>query len=411
MSTPMKRLIENRAAKAKDLQLYAENPDGFNAETFAEKEKEVLNLDSQIDAAKKAMQFNANKMPDEQEQKELRKFSIVDAISDLQKGRVSGHAAELTQEGANELKSLGIADSSSIILPTSYLKTKFRNELSKGGDPSSAELIQKTVSASLIDVLYSNLVFADVATFFAGLNGKLSFPRFTRSSTAVAVKAEGANAGDVSPTVDEITLDAQRIPVEVPITDTLLVQSSVDVEMWVRNHLAALLAEHIEKMAIADVLGTSGIGAVAMGGNGGPLTWAKVVELETKVKNKRAGRGALAYLTNANVVGSAKTTPKVSGQPIYLMRDDSAIMNGRGVRETEEVPSNLTKGTATGVCSAMIFGNWNDLYIGQWGGVGLQLNPYRESKAGKIIVEAKIFADTAVARPDSFAAIQDITTT
>jgi hypothetical protein len=48
------------------------------------------------------------------------------------------------------------------------------------------------------------------------------------------------------------------------------------------------------------------------------------------------------------------------------------------------VPSNLTKGTATAICSAIIFGNFADLVIGLWGGLDLMVDPYSKSTTGAV---------------------------
>jgi len=53
---------------------------------------------------------------------------------------------------------------------------------------------------------------------------------------------------------------------------------------------------------------------------------------------------------------------------------------------TNVVPSNLTKGTANGICSAAIFGNWQDLLISLWGGLDLTVDPYTGGTAGTVRV-------------------------
>ena len=75
------------------------------------------------------------------------------------------------------------------------------------------------------------------------------------------------------------------------------------------------------------------------------------------------------------------------------------------------VPSNLTKGTSSGVCSAIIFGNFNDLIIGQWGGTDILVDPYTGSGSGTIRVVVFADVDVAVRHAESFSATQDYLTT
>jgi len=50
-------------------------------------------------------------------------------------------------------------------------------------------------------------------------------------------------------------------------------------------------------------------------------------------------------------------------------------LNGYSAAVSNQVPSNLTKGVNND-CSAILFGNWNDLLIGEWGVIELITDPY-----------------------------------
>jgi hypothetical protein len=86
------------------------------------------------------------------------------------------------------------------------------------------------------------------------------------------------------------------------------------------------------------------------------------------------------------------------------------MINGYNAQVTNQVPSNLDKGTSTGVCSAVIYGNWADLLIGLWGGLDLTIDPYASSTTGAIRAVALQDVDVAVRHPESFAAMQDALT-
>ena len=74
------------------------------------------------------------------------------------------------------------------------------------------------------------------------------------------------------------------------------------------------------------------------------------------------------------------------------------------------VPSNLTKGTASGICSALVYGNWSELLIGLWSELDVLVNPYSETaySKGNVQVRAMMTVDIAVRHPASFAAILDL---
>ena len=68
------------------------------------------------------------------------------------------------------------------------------------------------------------------------------------------------------------------------------------------------------------------------------------------------------------------------------------------------VPSDLTKGTGIDL-SAMIFGAWADLLIGQWGGIDLIVDDVTEAAKGDVRLVAHSEWDIAVRHAESFAAI------
>jgi HK97 family phage major capsid protein len=62
------------------------------------------------------------------------------------------------------------------------------------------------------------------------------------------------------------------------------------------------------------------------------------------------------------------------------------------------------------VCSAIIFGNFDDLIIGQWGGLDVLVDPYTGSSAGTVRVRVLQDVDIAVRHAESFAAMKDALT-
>ena len=92
---------------------------------------------------------------------------------------------------------------------------------------------------------------------------------------------------------------------------------------------------------------------------------------------------------------------------MYLWDQRDSGLNGYNAEVSTNVPSDLDKGTSTGVCHAMIFGNWEDLLIGQWGGLDLVVDPYTKAKNAQIELVVNSWWDIAVRHPESFAAMQD----
>ena len=77
---------------------------------------------------------------------------------------------------------------------------------------------------------------------------------------------------------------------------------------------------------------------------------------------------------------------------------------------TNQMPSNLSKGTATSILSSMIFGNFSDLIIGYWGQLDILVDPYTGSNTGTVRIVALQDADIQVRHPESFRIMTDILT-
>lgn len=93
--------------------------------------------------------------------------------------------------------------------------------------------------------------------------------------------------------------------------------------------------------------------------------------------------------------------------------DDSSLfgsMNGYRAGVSNNVRSDLTKGSSSGVCSALAYGNWSDLLIGEWGTA--ELLPDEVTQAANRIIRMHIYqtVDIGVRRAQSFSAMLDALT-
>jgi len=74
---------------------------------------------------------------------------------------------------------------------------------------------------------------------------------------------------------------------------------------------------------------------------------------------------------------------------------------------TGNCPSTLTKGSASGICHAILFGNFSDLVLGEWGAFEVIVDNVTQAGKGLIVLTTNQLVDSAVRRPGSFAAMKD----
>lgn len=352
------------------------------------------------------------------EVKDLRSYSFVKAMREHITGKLTGLEAEMAQEGAKELKEEVNEESRGFVVPKKVLQyTEARASTGQNitTDADGGNLAV-TLPTMYVEALKNELVLPGLGTrFLTGLNGKLPIVR--GGSFTATWATEGTAVAVTKMSTSKITMEAHRVTASGAFSLELLRQASPDVEMLVRSELISANAQAILTGAIngsgssgepTGILNTSGIGDVAGGTNGLAPTWAHMVSLETEVAQDNAMLGSLAYLTNAKVRGKTKQTLKSSGVAGYIW--DGNEINGYKAAVTNAVPSDLDKGTSTGVCSAIIFGSWDQLLIGDWGGLDIVVDPFSKKFQADVEIAVHSFADVAVRHPQSFAAMLDALT-
>lgn len=331
-------------------------------------------------------------------QNEKEQYSLMRALRDAAAGKRDTFEYRVGEAAA---KASGIEARGLYIPADMLMRTMSVADTVNGGNTVATNIL----SGSFIDALRAQSVIMQIATKLDGLVGNVQIPRQTGTST-VYKPAEKSAITQSDITTDFISLAPQRYGASVPVTKQLLMQSSLAVENMIKIDIAKQIALKIEADIITDIL-SQVTQVVSLGTNGAAPTLAKLIEMETLVNAADASMGNLKYIFNAKGKGKLKTTEKASGYPSYLMEGD--MVNGYGALMSNLVPSNLTKGTGTNL-SAALFGNFDDVIVGTWGGLDVVMDIYTQAKEGIINITADQFADYDLRRIASFATIKDMIT-
>nr|DAV06772.1 MAG TPA: major capsid protein [Caudoviricetes sp.] len=415
----MRKIAEIRrdlAAKAAEVKGIQNSPENAEALKKGIEELKALMLElEQAEAVEAAAQQAADRELDRRQRVAGRPFSLVRYIAGIVSGNLEGIEKEVDEMGAKEYERLGLVRQGHVI-PSAYLRAASGQNYTTAADGGN---LTEEGERRYLDILRDKLVVAGLgATVLTDLVG--TFTAISSSAVQAAWEGEADKNELKKVTYSKLTMTPHRSSVSVATTKDLLRQTSFDVEADLLNKITDAHADLLEKAAIngsgsdgepTGILNTSGIGSVAIGTNGGALTWKNVVALETEVNSKNANRGRMAYLSNAKVNGALKVTEMAAGTARFLLSNEAPkTLNGYPFDWTNLVPSTLTKGTAASKCSALIFGNFQDLYIGQWGGIDIVVDPYTGARNGEIYLTLNAWNDIKVVEPKSFAAIVDITT-
>ena len=369
--------------------------------------------DAQLSEAARKAQAN-QRVFTPKEEKELRQFSISKFLRQSLPGEtMDGIEAEMAQEGKREFQNCIKGSAEGVFLPSALLRSY---DYTNASEANYGQAFIEQTALTYIGKLRNATIGRRLGVrYLDGLQGNIAF--VTGGADAAWV-AEEAAASKQKPAYSKAVMRPKRLQVLQGVTYDLMHQSSkaldnLIMEDMVKAHAvaldAAIFAGSGSSGQPTGVLAASGVNSIAIGTDGGPLTYDLLVQMETEVGiDNGLLDDTLAYVSNAKVQGKLKTIPQIAGYPYYLMNDGK--VNGYPFYMTNSIPSNLTKGDTTGACSAAIFGNWSEVLVGNWGGLQLIVDPYTAKANGVLEISAAAYHDVLVRTPAAFCKIVDITT-
>lgn len=339
-------------------------------------------------------------------QQEVRSFSIVKAIKAAIAGNWRG--AELEREASSEVSKRIGREPASFFIPadvTLEQNNYERKDLQKLVNTAGGYLVSTDyLSGNFIELLRNKMLVRQMgAKVMSGLHGDIAIPKQTGGATAFWV-AEGESPQKSQQTFGQVTLSPKSIAAYTDFSRKLILQASPDIEQLVREDLATTIALEIDRAAING----SGKGAEPLGilnhkisriniANDEQIDFGKIVDLESSIASKNADIGSLGYLCNAALRGHLKQTEKADGTAQFIWESKGAdsgfgYLNGYKVGATNQMPADT-----------LLFGNFADLIIGQWGVLDVLVDPYALGTSGGIRIRLMQDIDIAIRHPESFA--------
>jgi len=363
-------------------------------------------------------------------------YQLADGIRAMVTGDWSGRGAGLVRELSQEvMRSSGVSASSerSFYVPFSALSraTYVTSTANAGGNIVATDLLAGDFIEALRNA--SPVMGLGVRTM-NGLVGDVAIPRRSGVATTYYLSSQTTAITQSESTFDQVTMSPKNLAALSKFARQVLIQGTPGIEDLVRGDLTDSILAALDSAIIngsgssgqpTGIRNTSGIGSVAMGTNGGALTMEKVVDLETEILQDNALVGnSMAYVTNAKVLAGLKKLRaggSSSTDGAFLFNADlQAIgrgptpltLNGYPIAQTNAIPSNLTKGSSSEVCSSLVIGDFSQAMVGFYGN-GLEIVVGEDSDdfaKALTSVRAILSFDVAVRHAQSFASIEDITT-
>lgn len=275
---------------------------------------------------------------------------------------------------------------------------QFRAAMSTTGNPNVQDVDH--LAGRFIDNLRnrSSIMRAGVTTL-TGLTGNVEIPGGDANSTAGWLGAEGDDAPETNPTFRKVEMAIKDIAGYTDLTRRMLQQTTIDIEMYVRNQLLTAIALGIDLAGLEGsgaagvpegVKNTTGIGSVTFAA--ATPTRDELIDMWAEVADANADQGNLRWIFNSLMAGDLMKTKVDAGSGKFLLDGpDSPLLALQQIRSNQATTGDV------------YFGNWADLLMGMWGGLDLDRTTEGDVfLSGGLRLRGIQSVDFAVARVGSF---------
>lgn len=354
----------------------------------ADEESEYNDLCKQIADVDNELRDLNNKLNNKEIKTTMKEnFSLLKAVRAIANNQtLDERSQEVVNAGIAEMRKSGQSYSGQIVLPVEERADVQATKAGKGQEIVAEDKLN--ILAPLRDAL---VLSAAGANFMTGLVGNVSIPTYSGSTVGWAGEVDAASDG--AGTFGEVELSPKRLTAYVDISKQFLIQDSVSAEALLRKDIVDALSNKLEATILGAVAGDATKPAGLFAGvtaDTTAITFADILKMEQTLEEKNVS-GNIKFIASPAAKAVLRTTA-VGG----TKSDLRMLMEGN---EIDGIPTLVTNGMTS---KGLILGNFNDLVIGQWGGIDLTVDPYTQAANGKIRLVVNAYFDAKPQRADSF---------
>ena len=278
--------------------------------------------------------------------------------------------------------------------------------LSTRADPflvgsNGSNMVATNLVLPLIEVLRSKMVLSKAGmVVMSGLVGDVAIPK-GGAITGGWVDGENSAATEGKPTISQVTGTPHTASGYTDISRKLLIQSAVDVQMFVQNELVETIARLLEVAVFAGTNANgqpkglpswSNINNPSVSSAGTP-TWAEIVAFVENIETDNAAFDGMQWIMTPEVWAKLVSLPRTPtyGNRFMLESDEKSLLG---------FPYQVTMNATA---NSLWLGSWNQVVMGLWSGVDILVDPYTNSTTGAVRVVGLQDCDVMVRHAESFA--------
>jgi HK97 family phage major capsid protein len=290
---------------------------------------------------------------------EVRQYSLMRALRAASSNDWS--EAGLEREASLEVaKRIGrSAGKQSFFVPMEVQKRDLTVASASGGG-----YLKATDNMSFIELLRNRMVVRAMgAQVLSGLVGDVTIPKQTAAATGYWLADEATAITESQQTFGQLALSPRTVGALTQISRKLMLQSSPSVEQLVLSDLAKVVAIAVDLAAIAGTGTEQPTGIINTGSIGGftgtSLASPGVLNAQADVADANALSGSLGYVTTPTVASLLMARPELPTSGTTRLWQGNMLEGsifGFRAMTTAQMPA-----------GDMIFGDWSQLVIAEWG--------------------------------------------
>lgn len=262
-----------------------------------------------------------------------------------------------------------------------------------------------TDNVGFIDLLRNRSVaFRMGARRLSGLTNNITIPGMSVAGTPYWLASESTAATESQQTFTQLPLSPKTCAAYTEISRQLLLQSTPGAEGIVTDDLAQVVATAAD-LAVLDGAGSGGepqglIGAGIGSVSAGSLSYDSILDFQVDLATANVMPSAGGYVTTPSVAKLAMSRARFSNTdtPLWTGNIWDGMVSGFPAMSSNQMPS-----------AKMLFGDWQEVVVAEWGVLEVEVNPYADFKAGIVGVRCMYSLDVGVRRLYAFSVMDTIT--
>jgi len=386
-------------------------------------ENQIKDAELREKFAKKSVEGKKSNDGMNAEEREMSNFSMTKFFNSINRNEpITGLEREILDEGVVEARSLG-ASSNGHYINLKALNAIQKRAMSAGSASAGGNFVQ-TDKMGFFDVLRANRVLDKVgAEWEMGMVPNVDYTGFSTGWT-FADAAENATAADADAVTVNRAVSPKRIAGKILLSNQLMIQDpTMDAKLL--QSLQNALYPYVEgkvltgtgtSNAMTGITANSTAATLALGTNGGAPSLTYIQNMRKTLLNGNVDASKIFWLINPNTEALLMSTPVDTGSGAMLIPYGSYFNGATGFINnipylvTSNLPNNLTKGTSSTNCSAVIAGDFSNLKVCQWGGLDIVIDPYTAAAEGQTRIICNTYWDTTIKRSGTIVKTLDLIT-